>query len=147
MKFTEPLSLDFIKSQPYLILDTKFFDETFKSNLLSEFDNLDENSDGLLINSENFQAIRLLENKYVNKIKTIYIDPPYNAKSSEILYKNTFKHSSWISFMDTRVASSIKFLDKENGILVVAIDENEQENLGKLLDLYFDDTYSKIVFH
>ena len=143
VKFTEPLSLDFIKSQPYLILDTKFFDETFKSNLLSEFDNLDENSDGLLINSENFQAIRLLENKYVNKIKTIYIDPPYNAKSSEILYKNTFKHSSWISFMDTRVASSIKFLDKENGILVVAIDENEQENLGKLLDLYFDDTYSK----
>ena len=143
VKFTEPLSLDFIKSQPYLILDTKFFDETFKSNLLSEFDNLDENSDGLLINSENFQAIRLLENKYVNKIKTICIDPPYNAKSSEILYKNTFKHSSWISFMDTRVASSIKFLDKENGILVVAIDENEQENLGKLLDLYFDDTYSK----
>lgn len=141
--YSEPLTIDFLKSQPYLVLDTKFFSQEFKDKLMAEFDDLDKQTNGVLINSENFQAIRLLEEKFLNNIKTIYIDPPYNAKSSEILYKNTFKHSSWISFMDTRVASSIKFLNKENGILVVAIDENEQENLGKLLDLYFDDTYSK----
>ncbi len=106
VKYSEPLSIEFLKDQPYLTLDTKFFSQEFKDKLLAEFDNLDQETNGLLINSENFQGNNLIATKFLRKIKGIYIDPPYNAKSSEILYKNTFKHSSWLSFIENRIAIS-----------------------------------------
>ena len=128
-----------LKQHPTLTIDTKFFDEEFKYKILSEIDNLDEKINGILINSENFQALNLLLDKYEEKVKCIYIDPPYNAKSSEILYKNSFKHSSWLSLMDNRVEKGKLFLKKEDGVFIIAIDENEQERLGLLLDKYFID--------
>ena len=127
---------DFLKSHPYMMLDTKFFDEDFKYRLLATFDNLDEATDGLIIKSENWQALNLLQEKYRERIKTIYIDPPYNAKSSEILYKNSFKHSSWLSLMENRIALGQKMM-KQDGVFIVAIDENEQERLGLLIENIF----------
>lgn len=117
----------------YLVLDTKFFSEAFKDKLIAEFYNLDEETNGLLINSENFQALNLMQEKYNKNIDVIYGDPPYNAKSSEIVYKNSFKHSSWISFMHDRV-SKAAFLKKKRGAIITAIDENEGFNLIKVLD-------------
>jgi adenine-specific DNA-methyltransferase len=140
--YSEPLSLDFLKSQPYLVLDTKFFSQDFKEKLLAEFDNIDQQITGTLINSENFQANSLLQTRYRNKIKGIYVDPPYNAKSSEILYKNTFKHSSWLSFIHNRISISKGLLKSNNGVFTIAIDENEQENLGLVLSNIFGD-YNK----
>jgi len=58
--YTKPLTVEFLKANPYLVLDTKHFDETFKEKLLACFDNLDEATDGVIINSENFQALNLL---------------------------------------------------------------------------------------
>lgn len=142
LEYTEPLSIDFLKNQPYLILDTKFFDENFKSSLLAEFDNIDQQITGVLINSENFQANSLLQERYRNKVKGIYVDPPYNAKSSEILYKNTFKHSSWLSFIHNRISISKPLLKLNNGVFTIAIDENEQENLGMVLSNIFKE-YNK----
>src|SRR5690554_6214074 len=121
----------------YLVLDTKFFSEEFKDKLIAEFYNLDEETNGLLINSENFQALNLLTEKYTNNISGIYVDPPYNAKSSEILYKNTFKHSSWLSFIYDRIDLSKVLLYENNGVFNIAIDENEQEYLGVLLSQLF----------
>ncbi|MEZ4908228.1 MAG: DNA methyltransferase [Saprospiraceae bacterium] len=135
-------TVDDLKDEPYLVLDTKFFSQDFKDRLLAEFDNLDEETDGLLINSENFQALNLLQEKYKEKIKGIYIDPPYNAKSSEILYKNTFKHSSWLSFIFDRIYNSKVFLNSKNGVFNIAIDENEQEVLGQILSQLFEN-YNK----
>ncbi|QED36706.1 site-specific DNA-methyltransferase [Antarcticibacterium arcticum] len=129
--------LNGLKSEPFLVLDTKFFSPVFKDKLLADFDDLDEEANGLLINSENFQALGLIEYKYRNQIKGIYVDPPYNAKSSEIIYKNTFKHSSWLSFIENRISRSKRMLKKENGIFTIAIDENEQEKLGLLLSQIF----------
>lgn len=140
--YSEPLSIDFLKSQPYLVLDTKFFSQEFKDKLLAEFDDLDKQTNGLLINSENFQANLLLQSRYKNTIKGIYVDPPYNAKSSEILYKNTFKHSSWLSFISNRISISKPLLKDTNGVFTIAIDENEQERLGILLSNIFLD-YNK----
>lgn len=134
--YVEGLSLEFLKAQPYLVLDTKHFSEDFKDRLLSSFHHLDENMDGLLIQSENFQALNLLQQRYGNQVKCVYIDPPYNAKSSEILYKNNFKHSSWLSLMENRLSLS-KNLLREDFVNVVAIDEVEQEVLGQLLSLLF----------
>ncbi|MBC8344578.1 MAG: site-specific DNA-methyltransferase [Bacteroidetes bacterium] len=125
-----------ISKQKYMMLDTKFLPPELKDELFSNINNLDEMCGNLLINSENWQAINLLTEKYKNKIKGVYIDPPYNAKSSEIVYKNTFKHSSWVSLMENRIATSINLLN-QNSCYVIAIDENEQERFGLLLDLFF----------
>ena len=122
--------------EPYLVLDTKFFDEAFKDKLLAEFDDLDEQTNGLLINSENFQALNLMQGKYQEKIDVTYIDPPYNAKSSEIVYKNTFKNSSFLSFIHNRIYEA-KILFKENSLLNLAIDDYEVANVKKALDDIF----------
>jgi adenine-specific DNA-methyltransferase len=134
-------SIQDLKSNPTMVLDTKFFRQAdgsnpFKDKILSEIEGLDENTNGLLINSENYQAIQGLSIKYNSKINTIYVDPPYNAKSSQIIYKNNFKHSSWASFMQNRIERS-KSLLISKGIFIIAIDENEQERLGQILSKQF----------
>lgn len=136
--YSVPLSIEFLKSNPYLVLDTAFFDDRFRQRLVSSIHNFDEQLDGILINSENFQALNLLQEKYQRSINVVYIDPPYNAKSSEIMYKNTFKHSSWLSLMDNRIEVGKRLLN-EDGVKVVAIDEIEQEVLGQLLTNNFPD--------
>lgn len=132
--YSVPLTTEFLKENPFLVLDTKFFTAEFKNRLLASIDNIDEQCDGLLINSENFQAIKLISNKYYSRLSCVYGDPPYNAKSSEILYKNTFKHSAWISLMYDRI-KEISSLISPNGGIITAIDENEVANLLQLLPI------------
>jgi adenine-specific DNA-methyltransferase len=132
-----------LKAQPTLVLDTKFFKQkdgsnAFKDKILAEIENLDERTNGLLINSENYQALSLLQEKYRGQAKCVYIDPPYNSKSSSIIYKNHFKHSSWATLMYNRIKLG-KTLLSSNGVHIVAIDENEQENLGLIIDEVFPD--------
>ena len=134
--FSKPLTVEFLKANPFLMLDTKHFDKQFNQKLLASFDDLDEQCDGLIINSENFQALNILKSKYSEKVNCIYADPPYNAKSSEIIYKNTYKHSSWISFMLDRIVQAAE-LKNEKGSLLVAIDENEFDNLSKIFETLF----------
>ena len=129
-------SIEWLKANPYLALDTKFFDADFEDRLLASIEDLDEKTDGLLINSENFQALELLQERYRAQVKCIYIDPPYNAKSSEILYKNSYKHSSWLSLIQDRLLLG-RNLSTADGTVTVAIDENEQERLGMLLGSIF----------
>lgn len=134
--FSAPLTVEFLKQNPFLVLDTAFFSVEFKERLVDCIDRLDEKLDGLMIHSENSQALRLLEARYANGIDCIYGDPPYNAKSSEILYKNNFKHSSWISFMQDRIRL-VSILKAKRGAIITAIDENEGFNLLKLLEFMF----------
>ncbi len=134
--YTEPLTEKFLQENPFLVLDTVFFSKEFKQQLISSIDNLDEQCDGLMINSENFQALQLLQEKYNQQINTIYIDPPYNAKSSQILYKNTFKHSAWNSLINDRVIEGYKLLDNK-GILEFAIDDYEVKNSLHILSQIF----------
>ncbi|MDD2229493.1 MAG: DNA methyltransferase [Candidatus Cloacimonetes bacterium] len=134
--FTNPLTINFLKVNDKLMLDTRFFDEVFKAKLLSSIQGFDEQCDGLLIHSENFQMINLLIERYREQVKCIYIDPPYNAKSSEILYKNTYKDSSWLCLIDNRIDAA-KGLLGSTGVQIVAIDEVEQEVLGCLLSEHY----------
>ncbi len=131
--YSKPLTVEFLKANPFLLLDTKHFNESFVERLLASFENLDETCDGVIINSENFQALNLLLEKYREQVKCVYIDPPYNAKSSEIIYKNEYKHSSWVTLMADRL-KLLKEMQSGSDCLVVAIDENEQERLGSLLE-------------
>ena len=125
-------SADFLDKHPTLVLDTRHFDQDFVDNLLASFDDLDGVTGGLLVHSENWQALNLLLEKYQQQVMCVYLDPPYNSKTSEILYKNNYKHSSWLSLIDNRLAISHR-LSTVDGSHVIAIDENEQVFLGQLL--------------
>ena len=141
--YSTPLTKSFLQVNPHLVLDTAFFTEDFKQRLVSSIDDLDKQTDGLLIHSENFQALNLLQEKYQESIQTTYIDPPYNSPSSEIIYKNSYKHSSWLTLMSNRIDTS-KIMQTDDGVLIVAIDKNENDNLVFLLkDLYPDSVYEK----
>ncbi|MHA1521264.1 MAG: DNA methyltransferase [Promethearchaeota archaeon] len=130
-------NLQYMIDHPSLMIDTKFFSSDFKYRILNRIPNLDDNTVGILIHSDNFHALKLLQSKYRHKINCCYIDPPFNARSSKILYKNTFKHSSWLTLIANRLELTHSFLAPQDGVLIVAIDENEQERLGLLLESTF----------
>ncbi|TAE02085.1 MAG: site-specific DNA-methyltransferase, partial [Bacteroidetes bacterium] len=73
-----------------------------------------------LIHSENYQALNTLQDKFKQKIQTIYIDPPYNTGSDGFIYSDKFQNSSWLSFMQDRLDFSKIFLN-ETGSLFVSI--------------------------
>lgn len=136
-----------------LPVDTKYFDEDFKERLLeklSEKDNLDDLIDGVLIKSENWQALNLLLEKYREKIKCIYIDPPYNTGSDEFLYKDKYQHSSWLSMMDERLRLSKDIL-KDDGVIFVSISNNanyynESYKLGIILETIFEKRFADLIW-
>ncbi|MBS8121878.1 site-specific DNA-methyltransferase [Candidatus Vampirococcus lugosii] len=129
------LNIEYLKANLTLNIDTKFFSQTFKDNLLSNFEDLENQTNGILINSENYQALSLLKNKYRGKVKCIYIDPPYNT-GKNFVYKNSFRHSSWISMMENRLLEAKQLLTND-GIIIIAIDDLESDNLRLLCDSIF----------
>ncbi|PIZ50567.1 site-specific DNA-methyltransferase, partial [Candidatus Woesearchaeota archaeon CG_4_10_14_0_2_um_filter_33_13] len=132
------VDVKFLKENSTLNIDTKFFDVDFKYQILSEIEDLEENTNGVLINSENFQALNLMLEKYREKIKCCYIDPPYNTVHSEILYKNNFKHSSWLSLLNNSVPLSKEFLMPISSF-GFAIDDYELHNALLYLNQEFCD--------
>jgi adenine-specific DNA-methyltransferase len=126
----------FLKAHPTLVLDSKHFDQSFVGRLIGSFDDLDEITDGLLIRSENWQAINLLSASYQDRVDCIHIDPPYNTDASGFVYKNAYRHSSWLSMMMERTLAS-KGLMQVDGTLICHIDENEYEHLRLLLEKMF----------
>jgi len=126
----------FLKAYPTLVLDTKHFAQDFVDRLLASFDHLDEMTDGLLVHSENYQALNLLTEKYREKIKAIYIDPPYNAEATKILYKNDYEHSSWLTLLQNGFVPS-RFLLGADAIACVTIDDYEVNRIILLLDRVF----------
>ncbi|MFA5498902.1 MAG: DNA methyltransferase [Candidatus Cloacimonadia bacterium] len=134
--YSKPLTAEFLKQNPFLVLDTAFFSAKFKEQLIASIDNLDEKLDGLLILSENYQALSLLQNKYKNKIDTVYVDPPYNTDSSPILYKNNYKDSCWISLIQDRLILAKKLMN-EKSIIIQAIDDIELRYLTCIGDNVF----------
>jgi adenine-specific DNA-methyltransferase len=126
--YSEPLTIEFLKQNPFLVLDTAFFDAKFKHQLVKSMENIDEQTNGLLINSENFQALELLQEKYAKEIIGTYYDPPYNTKKNEFVFKDTFKHGSWLSMMNDRLLLTRQLM-QETGAIFISCDENENTNL------------------
>ncbi len=118
---------------PTLPLDTRYFDDAFVDKLLSLFDDLEAQIDGVLLNSENFQALDLLMEKYRGAIRCVHIDPPYNTNTSGFLYKNDYQHSSWLTMMENRLSLAEQLMAPDSCILC-HIDENEYENLFKVFN-------------
>ncbi|MBP8123747.1 MAG: site-specific DNA-methyltransferase [Caldilineaceae bacterium] len=124
---------EFLHSHPYAMVDTRHFGPEFVDYLLASFEDLDNQLGGILIKSENFQALSLGRNRFKNRVKCIHIDPPYNTQTSGFLYKNSYQHSSWLAMMENRVQISLDFLTNE-GSFLCHIDENEYERLHLLMD-------------
>lgn len=134
--FKSPLTLGFLQANKNLVLDTRFFDEHFKAQLIASIDDFDEQCEGLLVHSENFQAINLLRERYKGLVKCVYIDPPYNAPNSQIAYKNNYKHSSFLSLMQDRLLKHSSLLSND-GSTVIAIDKNEENGVSRLVSNIF----------
>ncbi|MDK2795251.1 MAG: adenine-specific DNA-methyltransferase [Archaeoglobaceae archaeon] len=123
-----------------LPVDTRHFDEDFKWRLLTALTknkNLDEILDGVLIKSENFQALNLLLNKYYEKVQTIYIDPPFNKEQeADYLYKVGYKDSTWATMLENRIRLA-KDLLSERGSIFVRCDYNGNWIVRPLMDEIF----------
>ena len=129
-------SAGLLEANPALPLDTRHFDFDFSDRLLGTFDDLDAKIDGLLIQGENWQALSLLRERFRNAIRCLYIDPPYNTGDSEILYKNGYMHSSWLTMMENRLAVAMPVLAADP-TCYIAIDDCEMVDLCELIDRHF----------
>lgn len=124
---------ELLVSYPHLCIHTRHFDAAFKHRLLALFEDIDGSTGGTLLHCDNYAALRTLESAYRRRVRCIYIDPPYNAPgTSEIPYKNEFPHSSWATLMEGRLKASLPLMEAD-GVLVAAIDENEEVTLRQLL--------------
>lgn len=98
---------------------------------------VDENEnikDNLIIKGNNLLTLHSLKKRFAGKVKLIYIDPPYNpdSPSNTFVYNNNFNESSWLTFMKNRLEVARNLLTKD-GVMIVAIDDNEQAPLSLLL--------------
>lgn len=135
--FTNPPTVDFLKANQHLLVDTRHFTEQFKQRLISTIDNLDEATNGVMINSDNFHGLRLMIERYHDAIKAIYIDPPYNTGTDGFIYKDMFFDSSWLTMMENRLLLTKQLMSQDSSISI-SINENELYNLKVLLDQLFE---------
>jgi adenine-specific DNA-methyltransferase len=123
-----------------LPIDTRYFDERFKWELLeriSEKVNLDDALDGLLIKSENWQALNTILNRYKEKVQTIYIDPPFNKEQdADYLYNVKYKDSTWIAMLENRLRLAKELLN-ERGSIFVRCDYNGNMYVRLLMNEIF----------
>ena len=137
--FSKKLKPEFLKAHPTLVVDTQHFGAGFTERLLEAIGDVDEQTDGVLFHSENFQSLSLMQMRYREKVKCVYIDPPYNTSENTFVYKNMYKHSSWLTMIQNRVQASRALLDTA-GVLQCAIDDTETSSLRGVLDSVFGTT-------
>lgn len=120
-------------------------------------------SGNLFLTGDNLEALRHLQNAYAGEIKVIYIDPSYNT-GQEFVYSDSFEwsdealkerlgysdeeikrlhslngkasHSAWLTFMYPRLKLTRRLL-RDDGVIFISIDDNEQANLKLLMDEIF----------
>lgn len=99
--------------------------------------------DNLIIEGDNFDALRHLATTHAGQFHAIYIDVPYNTGNKDFVYndnffdaRNRYRHSTWLEFIYQRLVLARSLL-KESGAIVVSIDDNEVFNLGLLMNQVF----------
>lgn len=127
-----------------------------------------DSTENLYIEGDNLEVLKLLQESYLGKVKMIYIDPPYNT-GNDFIYNDDFKmneqeyaneteqfdedgnrmfkntdsngrfHSDWCSMIYSRLLLARNIL-KDDGVVFISIDDNEQENLKKICDEVFGES-------
>ena len=106
----------------------------------------------VVINAENYHALKALLYPYKGKVDCIYIDPPYNTGAKDWKYNNdyvdgndAYRHSKWLAMMERRLKLAKQLLNPESSVLIVTIDEKEYLRLGLLLEQTFPDARIQMV--
>lgn len=130
----EELSESIFRSDyKYLSIDSSYFSESFKEKIISVIDDLDGSLNGVLLHSENFQAVNFIKERYSGKVRCTYIDPPYNTGKDGFPYKDSYQHSSWLSCVVDRSAIG-NTLSSDDGVLWVSLDDAEAHYFKCALD-------------
>lgn len=122
------------KKYEHLPVDTKYFKD-LEIEILSLFDDLDNQLDGWLIKSENYQALNTILPKFKEKAQAIYLDPPFNT-GNDFIFLDNFQDSTWLSLMNDRLEYS-KALLGEKGNLYLHLDHLAEHYSKILLDKVF----------
>ena len=132
------------KQEMLVEINSETFYQTDKKLIpcIEESKNFD-NTDNLYIEGDNLDALKLLKKNYENKIKMIYIDPPYNTEK-KFMYNDTFRnkkkkecrHSGWLNMMYPRLRLARDLLT-DDGVIFVSIGEEEVDNIIKMLNEVF----------
>ena len=134
--YSKKLEPEFLKGHPTLVVDTRHFDSNFKARLLDAIGDVSEQSDGVLFQSENRQALAILLERYRQATAVIFADPPYNTGVDGFPYKDTYQHSSWLSMIEDRLALAQSLLSHV-GLLFLTIDYVEVSRLRLICDSVF----------
>lgn len=140
--FGTPKKVDkaFIETHPTLVLDTRHFEAEFVRGLLEglhdTLGDLSEATDGLLVHAENFGALRTLEPLLRERVKLIYIDPPYNTGNDGFIYKDRYQHASWATMINERLALARRVMGHDAACFV-SIDDREVSVLREVMETTF----------
>ena len=134
-----------------------------------------DNTQNIYIEGDNLEALKILQESYLNKIKCIYIDPPYNT-GNDFIYNDNFEnsskeelnisgqidehdyklisnpisngkyHTNWLNLMYSRLKLSRNLLSAD-GAIFISIDDNEYDNLKKICDEIFGISNYMATFH
>ncbi len=104
--------------------------------------------DNLIIKGNNLLALHSLKSVYKEKIKLIFIDPPYNTESDSFRYNDSFNHSTWLTFMKNRLEVAKELL-ASNGLIWISLSDKEAHYLKVLGDEVFgkDNFVSDIIWN
>lgn len=128
----DAIDINMLNKYKNMVIDTKYYNEDFKMKLLSNFSKLDDAIDGVVIKSDNYHALNLISKKYDKQITCAYIDPPFNTGQDGFIYKDNYKHSTWLSMIYDRVEMAQSMMNA-NGIQFFSINDIEHDNLRKIL--------------
>lgn len=107
----------------------------------------------ILIEWDNYHALQVLNYTHKEAIDVIYIDPPYNTWNKDFIYndkyidkEDTYRHSKWLNFMEKRLRLAHNLL-KEDGVIFISIDDNEQAQLKLLCDeIFWEENFSSLIW-
>ena len=131
---THPLAPSAREGESLAILSAREGEQDSCINLKSAL----QNTPNLLIKGNNLLALHSLKKRkdIYGQVKLIYIDPPYNTGNDSFNYNDKFNHSAWLCFMKNRLEIAKEFL-REDGVIFVQCDDNEQAYLKVLMDEIF----------
>ncbi|RIZ67744.1 MAG: site-specific DNA-methyltransferase [Methylococcales bacterium] len=121
----KPDAVRTVQKVPYRLLEA-----------VPELSSGDPDTENMLIQGDNLQALKTLLPLYAGKVKCIYIDPPYNTRSAFTHYDDNLEHSLWLSLMYPRL-ELLRELLAEDGSIWVSIDDNEAHYLKVMMDEVF----------
>jgi adenine-specific DNA-methyltransferase len=136
MKYNVPLTSTFLKDNLNLSIDTRHFNHSWTESLVATIENFDAGVSGVLIHSENSQAMNLIQSRYAHSVTTAYLDPPYNTDAAPISYKNGYQSSTWVALMQSRLLS-LKYLLSSEGVVCATIDDYQYRELSFLIGEVF----------